>query len=65
MLSRIGIYYKLNLFHTNKHKYDIIYIDGNFMYFDNYMKDGVLIYIYYNIYDYTLIKEVLVGGKND
>ena len=48
--------------HVNDNNYDIIYSNGSFMYFDNYMKDDKLVYRYYNIYDYTLIKEVLVGG---
>ena len=53
------------LLHENTNDYDIIYKNGKFMYYDSYMKDDVLVEQYYNLYDYQLLDEVLVGGRND
>ena len=53
------------LMHKNTNNYDIIYKDGKLMYFKDYLKDDKLIYRYYNLYNYELIDEVLVGGSND
>ena len=52
------------LIHKNTNNYDIIY-DSKFMYLNSKIKDNTLIYQYYDIHSYELIKEVLVGGKNE
>ena len=53
------------IIYKNDNDYDIIYKDGKLMYFDDILKDNKLIYRYYNIYNYELIDEVLVGGVYD
>ncbi len=53
------------LLYENSNNYDIIYKDGKFMYFTSILKDNKLIYRYYNLYDYELLDEVLVGGTDD
>lgn len=50
-----------DLLYENRGNYDIIYDDGIFMYFDDKLLDGRLIYSYYDIYSYELIKEIKVG----
>ena len=51
------------LIHENSNNYDIIYKDNKFIYFSDKIEDNQLIYQYYNLYNYELIDEVLVGGK--
>lgn len=53
------------LIHENKKKYDIIYKDGTLMYMNDYYNGKQLVYEYYNLYTYELIKRVFVGGKNE
>jgi len=49
--------------HNNKNNYDIVYRDNLFMYMDNYSdKDGV-IFKYYDIENYELVDELMVGGN--
>ena len=55
----------ISLLHDNDNKYDIIYKDDYIMYFNNYMKDNVLVYEYYDINTYELIDRVFVGGNLD
>ena len=57
--------YKLDVknMYDNKNKYDIVYRDNLFMYMDNYNdKDGVRVK-YYDIENYELVDEMLVGGN--
>ena len=54
---------EVNNIHKNKFDYDIVYRDSTIMYMDSSKnKDGVK-FMYYDIYTYELIDEVLVGGK--
>lgn len=53
------------LIHENDNNYEIIYKDDNLMYFNDYMKNDVLVYEYYDINTYKLINRVLVGGNID
>lgn len=53
------------LIYKNNNNYDIIYKDGKFMYFSDIIKKDKLIYRYYDLYNYKLIKEVFVGGSNE
>ena len=49
--------------YDNKKNYDIVYRDYLFMFMDNYKnKDGV-IFKYYDIENYELVDEVMVGGN--
>lgn len=49
--------------YDNKKNYDIVYRDNLFMYMDSYNdKDGV-IFKYYDILNYELVDEILVGGN--
>lgn len=49
--------------YENKKNYDIVYRDNLFMYMDNYEnKDGV-IFRYYDIENYELVDEIMVGGN--
>ena len=49
--------------YDNKKNYDIVYRDYLFMYMNNYKnKDGV-IFKYYDIENYELVDEVMVGGN--
>ena len=49
--------------YDNKKNYDIVYRDSLFMYMDNYEnKDGV-IFEYYDIENYELVDEIMVGGN--
>ena len=53
------------LVHSNNNNYDIIYKDDNVMYFNDYIKDNVLVYEYYNIDTYKLIDRKYIGGNLD
>lgn len=53
------------LVHSNNNNYDIIYKDDNLMYFNDYIKDNVLVYEYYNIDTYKLIDRKYIGGNLD
>lgn len=54
---------ELEKVYDNKNNYDIVYRDNLFMYLDNYKnKDGV-IFKYYDIENYELVDEVMVGGN--
>jgi hypothetical protein len=53
------------LINENDNNYEIIYKDDNLMYFNDYMKNDVLVYEYYDINTYKLINRVLVGGNID
>lgn len=50
--------------YKNSKNYDIIYSDNHFMYFNDEYKDDKIIYEYYDIYTYELIKKVMVGGND-
>jgi len=50
------------LIHENSKNYDIIYQDEEIMYFNENYKNNKLIYRYYNIYTYELIKEIIIPG---
>lgn len=52
----------INLLYKNSKNYDIIYKDERFMYMEDNYKDGKLYYKYYDIYNYSLIDEIMVGG---
>lgn len=52
----------INLLYKNSKNYDIIYKDERFMYMKDSYKDGKLYYQYYDIYNYSLIDEIMVGG---
>lgn len=52
----------INLLYKNSKNYDIIYRDERFMYMKDSYKDGKLYYQYYDIYNYSLIDEIMVGG---
>lgn len=52
----------INLLYKNSKNYDIIYRDERFMYMEDNYKDGKLYYQYYDIYNYSLIDEIMVGG---
>lgn len=52
----------INLLYKNSKNYDIIYKDERFMYMEDNYKDGKLYYQYYDIYNYSLIDEIMVGG---
>ena len=52
----------INLLYKNSKNYDIIYRDERFMYMEDNYKDGKLYYKYYDIYNYSLIDEIMVGG---
>lgn len=54
-----------SLLHDNVNKYDIIYKDDYIMYLNNYMRDNILVYEYYDINTYELIDRVFVGGNID
>lgn len=49
------------ILYENKDNYDIIYKDEQIMYFDDISKNNKLIYEYYDIYNYKLIKSITVG----
>lgn len=51
------------LLYDNKKKYDIIYKDNIFMYFNDYIEDDKLIYEYYDIYTYKLLDKIVLGGN--
>ena len=53
---------KILLCENNKN-YDIIYNDEKLMYISDYYKGQTLVYEYYDIYTYELIKRVFVGGE--
>lgn len=53
------------LVHSNDNNYDIIYKDGNLMYFNDYIKKDVLVYEYYDIDTYKLIDKKYIGGNLD
>ena len=53
----------INLIYKNINDYDIIYKDGYLMYFNNYIKDSVLVYEYYDINTYDIVDRVFVGGS--
>ncbi len=55
----------ISLIHKNTNNYDIIYKDEYLMYFNDYIKDDILVYEYYDINTYELIDRVFVGGKNE
>ena len=55
----------ISLIHKNDNNYDIIYKDGFFMYFNDYIKNDILVYEYYDINTYKLTKRVFVGGSID
>lgn len=55
----------ISLIHKNDNNYDIIYKDGFFMYLNDYIKKDILVYEYYDINTYKLIKRVFVGGSID
>ena len=52
------------LIYENSKNYDIIYNDKHFMYLNDVYEDDQLIYEYYDIYTYKLIKRVIVGGTD-
>ena len=52
------------LIHENRNNYDIIYNDNRFMYLNDVYQDNKLVYEYYDIYTYELIKKVIVGGND-
>ena len=52
----------INLLYKNSKNYDIIYKDERFMYMEDNYKDGKLYCQYYDIYNYSLIDEIMVGG---
>ena len=49
--------------YDNKNNYELVYKDNSIMYMDNYINKDGLIFKYYDIYNYELIDEVLVGGN--
>lgn len=49
--------------YDNKKNYDIVYRDYLFMYMDNYKKKDGVIFKYYDIENYELVDEVMVGGN--
>ncbi len=49
------------ILYENKDNYDIIYKDEQIMYFNDISKNNKLIYEYYDIYNYKLIKSITVG----
>lgn len=49
------------LIHKNDKKYDIIF-DKQPMYMQDYYKDNRLHYVYYDLYTYEKIDEIVVGG---
>jgi len=51
------------LIHGNDNNYDIIYKDDKLMYFNDYMKNDVLVYEYYDIDTYKLISRQYIGGS--
>lgn len=53
----------INLIHKNNNNYDIIYKNDYLMYVNDYIKDNVLVYEYYDINTYELIDRVFVGGN--
>lgn len=50
------------IIHDNKNNYDIIYHDNKAMYLNDYLKDNKIVYEYYDLYDYKLIKKIVIGG---
>ena len=52
------------LIHENSNNYDIIYNDKHFMYLNDVYENDVVIYEYYDIYTYKLIKRIMVGGND-
>ena len=48
--------------YKNKNNYDIVYRNKTIMYMDNYKNKDGLIFKYYDIYNYKLIDEIVVGG---
>ena len=49
------------LIHKNNEKYDIIF-DKQPMYMKDYYKGNKLYYVYYDLYTYEKIDEIVVGG---
>lgn len=55
----------VTLVHDNDNKYDIIYKDGKLMYFNDYIREDILVYEYYDIDTYKLIDKKYIGGSLD
>lgn len=54
---------KLDLLHDNDNNYDLIYRNNTIMYMDNYQSEEGIVFKYYDIYNYKLIDEIVVGGN--
>lgn len=54
---------KLDLLHNNDNNYDLIYRNNTIMYMDNYQSEEGIVFKYYDIYNYKLIDEIVVGGN--
>lgn len=52
-----------SLMHKNKNNYDIVYRDKTLMYMHSYKDKEGVIFEYYDIYKYELIKKIVVGGN--
>lgn len=48
--------------YENKNNYDIVYRNETIVYMDDYKSKKGLIFKYYDIYNYKLIDEIVVGG---
>lgn len=53
---------EIELIHKNINNYAIIYEDDKIYYLNDYIDDDKMVYEYYDIYSYEMIKQVLVGG---
>lgn len=53
---------EIELIHKNINNYAIIYEDDKIYYLNDYIDDDKIVYEYYDIYSYEMIKQVLVGG---
>lgn len=53
---------EISLIHENLNHYDLIYEDDKIYYLNDYIDNDKIIYEYYDIYSYEIVKQVLVGG---
>ena len=56
---------ELYLMHQNDNNYDIIYINDDFMYLKDYIKNNIIVYEYYDLYTYELVDRITFGGDNN
>lgn len=52
----------LDKVYDNKKNYDIIYRNEKFMYMNDYLSKGKLVFEYYDIESYEFIDKVILGG---